>query len=153
LAFAWQGPGDERLLVTLNFTPNQSQCYVRLPFADLGDSPWRLEDLLGDAVYDRQGNDLQGLGLYLDVLPWKAHVFSMTRGRVSRVKGKRSMSAEGQVMGKNSIAKFDEPTDFSLVLGGGRFSSSCAGRICPAPALDLESPCFRAASQKNHFLL
>ena len=37
LAFAWQGPGDERLLVTVNYAPNQSQCYVRLPFADLGD--------------------------------------------------------------------------------------------------------------------
>ena len=30
VAFAWQGPGDERLLVTVNFAPNQSQCYVRL---------------------------------------------------------------------------------------------------------------------------
>ena len=33
LAFAWQGPADERLLVTVNYAPNQSQCHVRLPFA------------------------------------------------------------------------------------------------------------------------
>ena len=44
VAFAWQGPGDERLLVTVNYAPNQSQCYVRLPFADLGNAQWRLED-------------------------------------------------------------------------------------------------------------
>ena len=79
LAFAWQGPGGERLLVTVNYAPNQSQCYVRLPFADLGDGQWRLEDLLGDATYDREGNDLQARGLYLDESPWQAHVFSLTK--------------------------------------------------------------------------
>src|SRR5215510_12753613 len=35
VAFAWHGPADERLLVTANYAPNQSQCYVRLPFAGL----------------------------------------------------------------------------------------------------------------------
>ena len=59
LVFAWQGAGDERLLVTVNHAPNQSQCYVRLPFADLGDGQWRLEDVIGDATYAREGVDLE----------------------------------------------------------------------------------------------
>jgi hypothetical protein len=80
LAFAWQGNGDERLLVTVNYAPNQSQCHVRLPFADLANSRWRLKDLLGDATYDWNGNDLQGRGLYLDERPWSARVFALTRG-------------------------------------------------------------------------
>jgi glycosidase len=79
LAFAWQGPGDERLLVTVNYAPNQSQCYVRLPFTDLGNWQWRFEDLMGDAVYKREGDDLQGHGLYLEELPWRARVFSLTK--------------------------------------------------------------------------
>jgi glycosidase len=79
LVFAWQGAGDERLLVTVNYAPNQSQCYVRLPFAELANSQWRLKDLLGDAIYDRDGNDLQGRGLYLDERPWSARVFALTR--------------------------------------------------------------------------
>ena len=79
LVFAWQGAGDEQLLVTVNYAPNQSQCYVRLPFADLGDGQWRLEDVIGDATYAREGNDLQARGLYLDEPPWRAHVFSLTR--------------------------------------------------------------------------
>ena len=41
LAFAWHGSGAERLLVTVNYAPNQSQCYVRLPFTDLGNRQWR----------------------------------------------------------------------------------------------------------------
>jgi hypothetical protein len=79
LAFAWFGAGGERLLAVVNFAANQSQCYVRLPFADLAGHSWRLENLLGEAVYDREGSDLQGRGLYLDVSPWKASVFSLTK--------------------------------------------------------------------------
>jgi hypothetical protein len=79
LVFAWQGAGDERLVVTVNYAPNQSQCHVRLLFADLANSQWRLKDLLGDATYDWDGNDLQGRGLYLDERPWSARVFALTR--------------------------------------------------------------------------
>jgi hypothetical protein len=79
IAFSWQGAVTERLVVAVNNAANQSQCYVRLPFSDLGDSRWRFEDLMGSAVYDRDGSDLQARGLYLDEPPWKASVFSMTR--------------------------------------------------------------------------
>ncbi len=77
VAFAWQGGSGERLLVAVNYAPSQSQCYVRLPFADLTGKGWRLKDLLGDEVYDREGNDLQSRGLYLDMPPWKASAFSI----------------------------------------------------------------------------
>ncbi len=76
LAFAWQGPEEERLLVAVNYASNQSQCYVRLPFPDLADRPWRLEDQMGTASYDREGKDLQSRGLYLDMKPWEAVVFT-----------------------------------------------------------------------------
>ena len=77
LAFGWQGPDGERSLVAVNYAPNQSQCYVRLPFADLGGRHWRLQDLLGVAQYDREGEDLRGRGLYLDVPPWGVCVFAL----------------------------------------------------------------------------
>jgi hypothetical protein len=65
--------------VAVNYAPNQSQCYVRLPFPDLGNHQWRLQDMLGDATYDREGDDLHAHGLYLDVPPWQAHVFLLTK--------------------------------------------------------------------------
>jgi hypothetical protein len=79
LCFAWQDFGAERLIVAVNYAPNQSQCYVQLPFPDLRDQQWRLQDLLGDAHYDRDGNELESRGLYLDVPPWQTHVFSMMK--------------------------------------------------------------------------
>jgi hypothetical protein len=84
LVFAWAGgepgasaTGGERLLVVVNYAPNQSQCYVRLPFAALDNGQWRLQDLLGDSSYDREGNELQARGLYLDMSPWQTSVFSV----------------------------------------------------------------------------
>jgi hypothetical protein len=79
LAFAWHGPNDERLLVTVNYAPNQSQCYVRLPYADLDGNDWRLQDHLGGAVYERNGSDLQSRGLFLDARPWQSSVFALSR--------------------------------------------------------------------------
>jgi hypothetical protein len=79
LAFAWQHPDGARVLVTVNYAPNQSQCYVRLPFTDLADARWQLEDLMGDAMYERAGSDLQTRGMYLDEPAWKASVFSLSQ--------------------------------------------------------------------------
>jgi len=78
IACIWQEPGGERLPVAVNYAVHQSQCYVRLPFADLGDQHWQLKDLLGDARFERDENDLHSRGLYLDVAPWQYHVFEMS---------------------------------------------------------------------------
>ncbi|HEX5271386.1 MAG TPA: alpha-amylase family glycosyl hydrolase [Gemmataceae bacterium] len=87
IAFAWELRGEDRLLIAVNYASNQSQCYVRLPFADLGGGSWRLTDLMGDAVYDRDGDDLQRRGLYLDVPPWQGSVFSMSKRSVYCLSG------------------------------------------------------------------
>lgn len=80
LAFAWQGPDGGRLLVAVNYAPHQSQCYVKLSFADLAGSRWRFSDLLGDVTHEREGADLLARGLFLDEAPWKACIFAVTRG-------------------------------------------------------------------------
>ncbi|HSE23060.1 MAG TPA: alpha-amylase family glycosyl hydrolase [Pyrinomonadaceae bacterium] len=76
ITFAWE-LDDERLLVAVNYSANQAQCYVKLPFAYLADARWQLQDLMGDAVYEREGSDLHERGLYLDEPPWKAMVFAL----------------------------------------------------------------------------
>jgi glycosidase len=79
VAFGWQGAGEERLLIAVNYAPNQSQCYVRLPFTDLANNRWRLKDRMGTAAYDREGSDQQSRGLYLDIAPWAYHVFVLQK--------------------------------------------------------------------------
>ena len=78
LAFAWQSQDGERLIVAVNFSGTQAQCYVRLPFADVSGRAVRLADLMGQASYDRRGDDLAARVLFLDMPPWGYHVFSVT---------------------------------------------------------------------------
>jgi len=81
VAFAWQGDANERLIVVVNYAPNQSQCHLRLPFADLGGKKWRLHDQLTSTDYDWNGDDLQGSGLYVDMAPWQPSIFSLIECR------------------------------------------------------------------------
>jgi hypothetical protein len=78
VVFSWTGPGDARRLVAVNYASVQGQCYVDLPWNDLAGRVWRLADLLSDAVYDREGAQLDGHGLYLDMPPWGCHVFDVS---------------------------------------------------------------------------
>jgi hypothetical protein len=59
----------------VNYAPNQSQCYVRLPFEQIRGQKVRLHDLMGSVIYQRDGNDLLSTGLYLDLSAWGYHVF------------------------------------------------------------------------------
>jgi hypothetical protein len=80
LSFAWECPGKDPLLVTINYSPHQSQCYVRLSFPDLSCGKVHLKDLMGPAEYERDGLDLSSRGLYLDLPPWGYHVFAVASG-------------------------------------------------------------------------
>lgn len=82
IVYSWHGPGEERLVVVVNFRPHKSQCYLRMPFTNHNGGQWRLQDMMGEACYDRDGNDLRLAGLYLDLEPWQYHVFEMKKIKV-----------------------------------------------------------------------
>jgi hypothetical protein len=75
IAFAWENEDRGRVMVCVNYAAHQSQAYVRLPFPHIGGRRWRLRDILGGVQYERDGNELQSRGLYLDVPAWQPHVF------------------------------------------------------------------------------
>jgi hypothetical protein len=77
LAWTWEGDENERLLVVVNLSPDQGQCYVRLPFEGLADHPVQLRDTMSAASYERDGRELLTTGLYLDVPAYGYHVFGV----------------------------------------------------------------------------
>ncbi|RIW12593.1 alpha-amylase [Algoriphagus lacus] len=84
LAFGWAGPKPDQLwAVVVNYRPHRSQCYLKLPLNGYAGSDWRLQDLLSKTYYDRNGNDLQSAGLFLDLDAWEYHVFEL-----KKIKGK-----------------------------------------------------------------
>jgi len=78
IAWHWQGPGEAWLCAAVNYAPQPGQCFVQLPLPDLAGRLLRFEDLLGDAVYDRLGDDLLQRGLYLDLPAWGYHLFEVS---------------------------------------------------------------------------
>jgi len=78
IAQGWQHTDGSRILAVVNYAGHQSQCYVPLPFGGLGGTRCVLRDLLGPDLHERDGNELQSRGLYLDMGPWQAHVFEVT---------------------------------------------------------------------------
>jgi len=79
LVFAWQATNGGLLVVAANYAPNQSQCHVRLPFAGLAGAKWRLQDQFSPASFEWNGDDLSGRGLFLDMAPWQACAYSLSR--------------------------------------------------------------------------
>jgi len=75
VCFAWSDLPDNRVIVVVNYAANQSQCYLRIPFADLRGHSVLAEDLMGHETYERDGTDLCDRGLYVDLAPWGYHVF------------------------------------------------------------------------------
>ena len=82
ICFAWDRSPRERLVVAVNYGPNQSQCYLHLPFGDLAGRSVLFEDLMTQEAFERDGRDLAERGLYLDVPGWGYHVFRPLCARV-----------------------------------------------------------------------
>jgi hypothetical protein len=79
VAFSWQGNDDYRLLVVVNYSLHQSQCYVRLPWSDLAGNEVLFIDKISEIEHVRNGDDLDQIGLYLDMPPWASHVFEVSK--------------------------------------------------------------------------
>jgi hypothetical protein len=78
IAFAWTGLGDRQRLVVVNYSAQQSQGYIKLPWGDPSGRSWRFSDQMSQAVYDRNGDDLSSRGLYLDLPAWGYHIFDVS---------------------------------------------------------------------------
>ena len=66
---------DERYLVVINFRQEAAQARVQLPWDELRGKEWRLQDVLSGESYDRSGSEMRDAGLYLELGPWKCHLF------------------------------------------------------------------------------
>ncbi len=139
VAFSWTGPGDARRLVAVNYAAHQSQCYVAMPWPDLDGRTWRLQDLTGPAVYDREGGDLARQGLYLDMPAWGYHVFAVSRAALTRIPFQtRTLPSDEHPqihLRRRTDLEGTRPT--SRWCSAGRCISSGAGRAWPDDTLQL----------------
>ncbi len=75
---SWTAAPAGRLIVAVNYSDHQSQCYVALPFTELT-GPVRLRNVMGVEAFDRSGSELRSRGLYLDLPAWGYYVLELSR--------------------------------------------------------------------------
>ncbi|BEL03790.1 hypothetical protein Q0Z83_019810 [Actinoplanes sichuanensis] len=77
LAWAWHDD-TPRHLVVVNFSDRPAQGLIELPWPGLAGRKWQLIDLLDGQVFERDGGELAGSGLYVDLPPWGTHVVTLS---------------------------------------------------------------------------
>jgi hypothetical protein len=78
IGFSWEVKNFRMAMAVVNYSAQQSQCYMRLPFEQLRDQAARLKDTMSSDMYDREGNKLLSEGIYLDLPAWGYHIFEIT---------------------------------------------------------------------------
>jgi Alpha amylase, catalytic domain len=66
-------------LVVVNLAPHRAQCRVVITARGVAGGSWLLTDLLGEERWQRDGDELCGPGLYLDLPAHTAQIFACTR--------------------------------------------------------------------------
>ena len=80
LAWCWRKE-EERFLVVINFSHTRSQGRIHLPWTDLRGLTCLLADVMNGERYERDGDEMLDLGVYVDLEAWKFH-FLQWEGRV-----------------------------------------------------------------------
>ncbi len=76
VAYRWTS-GKERRLAVVNLSPTASQCFLPLNMPELAGHICFLDDVLGNAHYERDGDDLLTGGLYLNLPGYGYHLFTL----------------------------------------------------------------------------
>ena len=72
VCWCWR-KGESRCLIVVNLSDAPSQALVRVPWEDLKGRGWQLRDVFTAAVYERDGDEMHGQGLYADLPAWGFH--------------------------------------------------------------------------------
>jgi glycosidase len=72
VAWCWN-QGESRYLVVVNLSGDQSQARIHLPWDNLTGRTWQLTDVFNGNVFQRDGNEVHLLGLYVDLPAWGFH--------------------------------------------------------------------------------
>jgi hypothetical protein len=77
-AWGWVSD-DDRCLIVVNLSDGSVQAHVQTPWEEMRGTMWRLVDALSGVTYERDGDEMRGPGLYVDLGPWGCHFFRLYR--------------------------------------------------------------------------
>jgi hypothetical protein len=69
---------DERYLIVVNLSDCIVQARIQVPWAGSAGGNWLLVDVLSDATFERNGDEMVSPGLYVELGAWNSHLFSVS---------------------------------------------------------------------------
>jgi hypothetical protein len=75
IAWSWRR-AEDYLLVVVNLSDSVSQGRILLPWEELRGRTWRMTDLFTNSQYERNGEEMGTMGLFVDLPPWGYHVLT-----------------------------------------------------------------------------
>jgi hypothetical protein len=73
--------GKSLCLIVVNLSGISAQELVRVPLDHLRGRSWQLEDVFKATIYERDGDEMYGPGIYADLPPWGFHFLHFKGGR------------------------------------------------------------------------
>ena len=70
VAWCWS-QNESRYLIVVNYSENQSQARIHLPWDKVAGRTWQLTDLIDGDVFQRDGDEMHLSGLYVDLPAWR----------------------------------------------------------------------------------
>jgi hypothetical protein len=70
---------DDRRLIVVNLSEHAAQARVRLPWKETPGANWRLTDAFSNWSCDRDGDEMAGPGLYIELKAWGYYLFHCLR--------------------------------------------------------------------------
>jgi hypothetical protein len=74
-AWCWQ-KDQEICLIVVNLSDTRSQARVHLTGVNLAGMMVKMTDIMKNEIYEREGNEMAEIGLYVDLEPWAYHVLA-----------------------------------------------------------------------------
>lgn len=78
VAWSWVHE-DDRYLIVVNLSDRPAQARIQVPWADAAGTTWKLADPLSGASNEANGDEFRSPGLYMELGPWKFHLFHCLR--------------------------------------------------------------------------
>jgi len=80
VAWTWV-KDDDRYLIVINLSDRPVQARVQVQWDNRRGEPWHLLDALSDATFERNGDEMQDPGVYVELGPWNSYFFQCRRMR------------------------------------------------------------------------
>ena len=80
ISYLWWENNNYRLVV-VNYSPNYSKAHIKISPLHFDTYKWKFTDLIDNKSYIHDGEVLFKYGLYIELNPWKGHIFDIKKSK------------------------------------------------------------------------